>query len=231
MRFNTIIVYCFFIVTIYQTVVGLPLTPAESKSKAKRDSFGFPSNVQVEETRPNNSCYEFDTIQRIELVRSRTDPSVYINETRNITVRRCCTGYTGEECNITVDPYSASNPCNGLSCPNFPNAVCAVITQCGQDRPVFLDEEGDIVECDSQESKNITTTLSCIGYCVDDPCANLTCSKYPSAICLTIGCTCQPIWLLETGVSVDCDTGDIIPPETQRKRRRRQVDAIESCSR
>lgn len=220
-------VVCLLIVVV--TTSGLPL----SRERATRE-FGFPSDVKVEEQRPSNSCYITVALQQVKRVDYNPENPIVKNETTNTTVRHCCEGYTGDECNIIKDEYMKSNPCFGKACPNFPNAVCSTISQCGVDSAVFLDESGKIVDCGSEEESSVNiTTLSCIGFCAEDPCANLSCQKFPNALCLTIGCSCQPIWLLETGVSVDCNTGDIVSPEIeQNRRRRREVGStLEACRR
>lgn len=221
------------IIYLLQSTVALPISSSSTrKTRQSDDNFGFPDDVKTVTDRVNNSCYVNVTIQYRVL---QPDNTYIVNET--ITTRNCCQGYSGVECNILSDPYLASSPCRDKTCPNDPDAVCAVVSRCGVEVPVFLDEDGQIVDCDDEDETNITT-LSCTGYCSVDPCAGLTCEKYPSAICLTIGCACEPIWLLEDGVSVNCTTGNVIQPDTLlRNRRQVQVELsdstekITSCSR
>jgi hypothetical protein len=219
--------------TFIHTAGALPVLDHRN-SRQTSENNGFPSNVVLQTQKaPNNSCFINVTEEFMEEVPSPDNPHDRMNKTKQRVVRKCCNGYTGTECNIIEDPYLASNPCNGQTCTNFPNATCSVISQCDEDLAVFLDNEGNILECDSQNEDyktNITTTLSCIGYCAEDPCAGLTCQAQPSAMCLTIGCSCEAIWLLDTGVSVDCTTGQPISPEKElrRTRRRREAESSET---
>lgn len=209
---------------IIPTTAALPIRDARDS-----DDFNFPDSTETVERIPTNSCYVMITNTY-----NQQDEGHHSNggvRPTNITSRRCCDGYTGEECNIISDPYLAASPCSRTTCPNFPNANCAVISRCGEDIPVFVDEEGEILDCGGNSTVPNITSLSCGGLCDRDPCEGLTCSSHPSAICLTSGCSCTPIWLLETGVSVNCTTGEpLTPDQVPHSRKRRQIVTPDSAS-
>ena len=206
--------------------------PLEQDVAADRHSrgvgFGFPDAAadQVVKERASNSCYI----------------TVTVTET-NKTARKCCDGYSGIECNILVDPYRSSDPCNNKTCPNDPEAQCAVIKQCGVDVAIFLNDFGQIVDCgeevdnrddhdESTTTNNADTdisTLSCQGFCETDPCKDQSCPSFPDAFCFQSGCSCEPLWILDTGVQVNCTSGTHMDPILTRRRRQAAI-IPSSCS-
>ena len=200
-----------------------PITSKGNNKRQSPDNFGFPETVDVVTERPDNSCYVHVTRQHIEErpVENPDGSSSTIEEVVNITTRECCSGYTGVECNQIVDPYQQNNPCRGLTCTNHPDAICAVITRCGRDIPLFIDQSGRKVDCNDDSGSGSVPdidSLSCGGVCTSNPCQGQTCQANPSAMCLIRSCDCSPMWFVETGEQIDCSTGEPIPP-----RRRRQT--------
>ena len=211
----------FLITTLsYLFVHQLTSVSAYPALGAKRPSrgaqAGFPPTVEVVDNRPKNGC-------KVEVLRQHYDSLT--QRLQNRTTFDCCGGYGGVECDQIVDPILAASPCSPLSCPNHPNATCAVFSRCGEDVPVFLSDTGDIVDCGSPNVTQFNvTSFSCSGLCPRDPCADLKCNEHPNAICLTVGCSCEPVWILETGVSVNCTTGASLTSQ-EFKRRRRQIES------
>ncbi len=218
-----------------------------------RSSTGFPSSENVMEKRPNNSCYKDVTNTMYE---NEIDENGELTMKEvNFTTRRCCDNFGGAECNISItqqlqDPFQATDPCNNRTCPNNPEALCAVVNQCGAEVAIFINLLGQIVDCgetteqtsDDKDSvpspSKLTdgantdiTALACQGYCEFDPCKGQTCPQHPDAMCLQSGCDCQPVWLLDVGIQVNCTTGDYVDPSIS-ARKRRQAAAIipSSCS-
>ena len=157
------------------------------------------------------------------------------------TVRLCCDGWRGTECDERIgDPESASgagsgselfdpnSPCSNLHCEGNPDAFCAAVTKCGRTLPLFFDSTGRLARCNNRDFIDgqpvDLISLTCTGVCKDNPCQNLTCAQHPEALCFTSGCDCEPIWLLSTGVQVNCTSGGVIPPERSRRKR------SQSCS-
>ena len=234
--------------------VNIDAVPAATRDTRSLSGFGFPTTENVMEKRPNNSCYEYFTTTMYE-----NEMNEYGEQTMkevNVTTRRCCENFDGAECNITItqqqlqDPFQATDPCNNRTCPNDPDALCAVVNQCGTEVPIFINLLGQIVDCG--ETTEQTTydrdsvppskhtgssadtdimTLACQGYCEFDPCEGQTCPPHPDAMCVQSGCDCQPIWLLDVGVQVNCTTGAYVEPSLS-ARKRRQAAAIipSSCS-
>lgn len=214
-------------------------TASSAAAATTTNVLGFPTNVKVEDESdlPKNSCFVVKTTEFVkENVILMDGMEVSTEQTTPVTVRECCPGYTGIECNQLTnasvqDPYALSNPCKDKTCPNHPDAVCQVVTVCGEDIPVFLDAFGQILDCENENEQDSTSidTLQCNGFCASNPCAGLTCDMFPSAVCLVMGCDCEPIWLLDNGVRVDCSSGNPIDPAVSlRKRRRRQTDDMTS---
>uniref|UniRef100_A0A1X7UK13 Uncharacterized protein n=1 Tax=Amphimedon queenslandica TaxID=400682 RepID=A0A1X7UK13_AMPQE len=206
----------FFLLQLVGPARGLPL----SHKRGSRQTPNFPNSVPVvkEEDRPKNSC-------KVAIVREEfiNQPDGNIEPVRQRTFK-CCEGYGGVECDRITDPYLAASPCSPASCPNFPDATCAVVSRCGKDEAIFLSDTGDILDCGTP---NVTTfnitSLSCTGVCPNDPCAGITCTEHPNAMCLTVGCSCEPVWILDSGVSVNCTTGQAVDPQEIKRRRRREI--------
>ena len=189
---------------------------------------GFPDNVRTTSVDPssvNTSCYThvnetYNESTAIILCGKEVTNTV----TRTRVVRTCCTGYSGEYCNITSNSTKPSeqpqataeeDPCGNLTCSSYPDAVCAVVSE---KIPVFLNSAGVAVDCGNHRPVEELRKTSCGDVCAFDPCFGKTCSRFPNAICLTTPCDCKPLWLLETGVSVDCSTGeDLLPERTRRQ--------------
>ena len=108
--------------------------------------------------------------------------------------------------NSAVEPFSfdPTNPCAGLSCDGVDDSICTVVVKCGNPIPVFLDALGRIAMCKNTQQrldlKNITSPVPCPA----DPCSGASCSLYPEAMCFVTECSCKPIWLLPSGVEVNC---------------------------
>ena len=108
--------------------------------------------------------------------------------------------------NRAVEPFSfdPTNPCAGLSCDGVDDSICTVVVKCGNQIPVFLDALGRMATCKNTQQrldlKNITSPVPCPA----DPCAGASCSLYPEAVCFVTECSCKPIWLLPSGVEVNC---------------------------
>lgn len=192
---------------------------------------GFPDNIRTTSTDPssaNTSCFTNvnQTYNKSITLRIR---SVQVTRTVRETqlVRTCCAGFSGEHCNITnttstqPQEVSADDPCGNLTCSSYPDAVCAVVTKCGEKIPVFLNSAGIAVDCGNHRPIEELRKTKCGNVCPFDPCLGKTCSSFPNAVCLTTPCDCKPLWLLETGVRVDCSTGEQISPQ----RTRRQSDS------
>lgn len=156
------------------------------------------------------------------------------NGTYTRVVSECCDGYKGENCdekepestsddeNIEFDP---ADPCKNLECRGVEGAQCLTISKCGERWPVFLLNDGTLAQCTNGQPTD-ASRLTCGERCAEDPCAGQTCSMHPNAICVRTACTCnEPMWLLDTGVQVDCDTGELLSPEEAKDRRRRKRQA------
>lgn len=186
------------------------------------DNNGFPVNIQTtssDPTKSNASCFEiYEFTYEVEVQQNIERTTVRKTENRT----RCCQGYTGEFCNISS---SSDNACSQLTCRDHPQAVCIVSMKCGVAVPVFINETGVAVDCGNHKQHEELRKRTCSSICPYNPCAGKTCSLHPTAVCLTRGCDCKPIWLLETGIQVDCSTGDQMVPT----RKRRQVNDL--CSR
>ena len=132
--------------------------------------------------------------------------------TQYVTV--CCDGWSGTECSVTTPtpsptPSVASftfdpiSPCANLSCAGVDNAICAVVAKCGRQFPVFLDPKGQLAECTNSQMS--VEEITCTVPCQVDPCAgNVSCPLYPEAMCFISECDCTALWLLPTGVEVNC---------------------------
>lgn len=215
-----------FILALHQTESRPLSTKANTKRQAP-ENFGFPETVNVVTERASNSCFIVVTKQYTEERQvENPDGSISIVEqVVNVTRRECCPGYTGTECNQVVDPYQESNPCRGLICSNHPDAICAVVSKCGRDIPLFLDQSGGKVDCGNEDgSVPDINSLSCNGICTSNPCQDQICQANPLAVCLVRACDCTPMWFLETGEKIDCSTGENIP-----RKRRQTSDQNTSC--
>lgn len=190
---------------------------------------GFPSNVRTTTEDPsssNTSCYTHvkETYNESTTISVRGAEVVRIVK-RTRVVRTCCAGYSGEHCNITnttkptqqPQATAAEDPCGNLTCSRYPDAVCAVATKCGEKIPIFLNSAGVAVDCGNHRPIEELIKTSCGKACPFDPCFGKTCSRFPNAVCLTTPCDCKPLWLLETGVRVDCSTGEQLLPQRTRR--------------
>ncbi len=220
---------------------------ADRNTRQSMENFGFPAGTdKVDEPtiKNNNSCFK--------------DLNITMNETVNgemkevvIPTRDCCSGYTGTECDILSDPFISTDPCNNKTCPNDPQAQCAVINQCGSQVSIFLNNLGQIVDCGNVVDADNTmetssggssdepadtsiSTISCQGFCDHDPCKDLTCPMYEGrAFCFQSGCDCQPLWILDTGVQVNCTSGMEVNPLIAARARRQALYptiSLSSCS-
>ena len=190
------------------------------------DVNGFPDNIRTTATDLSSAntsgciTHVNQTYNKSITLRKR---SVQVTRTVRETqlVRTCCAGFTN-----TTSPQpqevSADDPCGNLTCSSYPDAVCAVVTKCGEKIPVFLNSAGIAVDCGNHRPIEELRKTKCGNVCPFDPCLGKTCSSFPNAVCLTTPCDCKPLsWLLETGVRVDCSTGEQISPQ----RTRRQSDS------
>ena len=159
-------------------------------------------------------------------------PETFANRTINRTVNQCCKGYTGQNCDEIVEQEEASgdgkpdldaaDPCKNLVCEGVTGAHCLTISKCGERWPVFLMNDGTVAQCTNGQPVNVTR-LTCTERCASDPCEGRTCSAFPDAFCVHTACDCnEPMWLLDTGVQVDCETGEQLSPEEAKERRRRR---------
>ena len=237
------------------TINSLPLEDAASRNTRQIPDFGFPTGTdKIDEPtfNNNNSCFDDYNITMNETIFTEEG----LEEMREVTIqtRACCAGHTGTECDILLDPFIASDPCNNRTCLNNPEAQCAVINQCGSQVAVFLNDFGQIVDCNDEDSEDdpseeqYTTnevettntadtdisTLSCQGYCDHDPCLGQTCPLYAGdAFCFQSGCDCQPLWITSDGVQVNCTSGAEIDPLIAARVRRQALYpsiSLSSCS-
>ena len=107
--------------------------------------------------------------------------------------------------NNTVELFSfdPTNPCADLSCEGVDDSFCIVVTKCGKLLPVFLDSLGRVAACKNIQPldvKNITSPVVCL----TDPCSSASCPLYPEAVCFVTECSCKSMWLLPSGVEVNC---------------------------
>ena len=220
---------CILACSLYS--MGLPVETSERYPRD--DGFGFPTGQKTVEERTEKGCFNtvtrtYNVITKEELIDGKIEEiTKIVNET--VETSECCVGYAGVNCNIRIDPFSASDPCTNKTCPSEPEAQCAVINQCGSQVAVFLNEFGEIVECDTEDEEETDVdiiTVSCQGYCTFDPCANQVCESFPDeAQCFQSGCDCEPIWILDTGVQVNCTSGEHVDPLLSVRNRRQAVTA------
>ena len=197
-----------------------PLTPEE---RQQRDVNPFPNEIPTTDSDSKASCYK----QIVETFENGT-------QSRTVNSNECCDGYTGENCDekkpvpsseVEFDPV---DPCKNLECRGVEGAQCVTISKCDERWPVFLMNDGSLAECTNGQPVNITK-LTCMEQCAVDPCAGQTCAMHPDAFCVHTACHCnEPMWLLDTGVQVDCDTGELLSPEEAKSRRRRKRQAATS---
>lgn len=181
----------------------------------------FPGTIETaENTSTHKPCYKEVT-------------ETFANGTKSRIVSECCDGYKGENCDEMVETtsddekveFDPADPCKNLVCRGVEGAQCLTISRCGERYPVFLLTDGTLAQCTNGQPVDVAR-LTCSERCNVDPCAGQTCSAYPEAICVRTACTCnEPMWLLDTGVQVDCDTGEQLSPEEAKDRRRRKRDA------
>lgn len=234
-----------------QTITDADDTSSNSRSTRQTgdDNHGFPVDLELQPDLPTDGCF---------VLVNNTYPSAGSHDgTATFISRTCCEGYTGKDCNVLIDPFSASDPCNGKVCPNDPEAQCAVIIQCGVEVAIFLNELGQIIDnCevddntirptettltdDESDNDNNSTnsssladtdisTLACHGYCDFDPCEGQVCAPFPDAFCFQSGCDCKPTWFLDTGVQVNCTSGLEVEPSIATRTRRQATIIGSSC--
>lgn len=192
-------------------------TPAED------DFFGIPGLVITTNSHLPVSCKVVIPVKRNQTVWTLSAKGVLQSSLQEVTqyVTSCCEGWTGTECDVappTIPPppstaaaiLDPSNPCANLTCAGVENALCAVVTKCGRHIPVFIDPSGQLVDC--PDSPTSVQDVLCNATCRDDPCArNVSCPRYPEAMCFTSECECKAMWLLPSGVEVkncSADTRD-----------------------
>ena len=202
---------------------------------------GFPDNVRTTSLDPssvNTSCYMYTHVNETHnetttmMIRGAEVTKVV---TRTRVVRTCCAGYSGEHCNITSSSQqpqatAEEDPCRNLTCSSNPDALCAVVTKCGEKIPMFLDSAGVAVDCGNHRPVEELRKTSCGNVCSFYPYLGKTCSRFPNAICLTTPCDCKPLWLLETGVRVDCSSGEQLLPQRTRRQSQTQSHSCNSYS-
>jgi hypothetical protein len=215
---------------------------------AAREALGRPFNQQKQQRRREQRSEEpaFPTTLPTDSNRLESCTEIvtetYANGTYKQTVERCCEGRTGKHCDeLKAEvPEQASgegkadldslDPCKNLECHGVVGAQCLTITKCGERWPVFLMADGTLAECTNGQPVNVTR-LTCTERCTTDPCAGLTCSAFPSAFCVHTACDCnEPMWLLDSGVQVDCETGEHLSPEEAKERRRRRKRQAENSA-
>ena len=179
------------------------------------DVNGFPDSIITTPSDPssaNKSCFTHVNQTYNRSITLRIGNVQTVRETQ--LVRTCCAGFSGEHCNITAD-----DPCGNPTCSSYPaDAVCAVVTKCCKKIPVLLNSAGIAVECGNHRPIEELRKTKCGNVCPFDPCLGKTCSQFPNAVCLTTPCDCKPLWLLETGVRVDCSTGEqMVSPHRTRQ--------------
>ena len=195
-----------------------PFTQGE---KRRRDVNPFPDSVPTDDGRLE-PCFKPVT-------------QTLVNGTQSRVVNECCDGYTGENCD-EKEPEGGSgdrkvefdqiDPCKNLECMGVEDAHCLTITKCGNRWPVFLLSDGTLAQCTNGQPVNVTQ-LTCTERCVTDPCAGQTCPMHPNAFCVHTACDCnEPMWLLDSGVQVDCETGEMLSPQEAKERRRRKRQAL-----
>lgn len=143
-----------------------------------------------------------------------------------MVVPTCCPGWTGVDCEEPPPrpPIDPLEPCKGQTCEGSDDAVCMTVTKCGRSQPVFYDIDGPeikISRCRNGQPVDVEDLLCSPACAVKDPCRGLKCPAHPDAVCTVSECDCDPMWLvLETGVEVDCASGEALPPKSERRRRR-----------
>lgn len=210
--------------------------PLENHRMEKRgtDVNQFPNGVPTKQPDKNDECWT-------------TKPEFYANGTKAVWVSDCCDGFTGDNCDVKVETTEQGSgdaenktdfedPCKNLQCVGVKGATCLTVSKCGERWPVFLADDGTLASCANGQPEN-PLGLTCTGGCVNDPCAGQTCREFPDAFCVHTACDCsQQMWLTETGVQVDCETGEYLSPEEARARRRRRkreaedLPSTSSCS-
>lgn len=157
------------------------------------------------------------------------------NGSQSRVVSVCCDGYTGDNCDVKEPATSSGDdkiefdpvdPCKNLECRGVEGAQCLPINKCGERWPVFLLSDGTLAQCTNGQPVDVSR-LTCTERCAVDPCAGQTCPMHPNAFCVHTACNCQePLWVLDNGVQVDCETGELLSPEEAKNRRRRKRQAV-----
>ena len=205
---------------VMQDAVARPFT--QQAVRQQRDVNPFPNSIPTETGGSRlEPCYKPIT-------------ETFENGSRHRIVNVCCDGYTGENCDEKeVEPASGDgkvdfdpvDPCKNLECHGVEDAHCLTISKCGERWPVFLRSDGTLAECTNGQPVNVSQ-LTCTERCAADPCAGQTCPMHPDAFCVHTTCNCnEPMWILDSGVQVDCETGELLSPEEAKNRRRRKRQA------
>jgi len=92
------------------------------------------------------------------------------------------------------------DPCDGLTCPAYPGAMCLVTSRCGRDVAVFVDHNFQTVNCNLEGSCDLLPPT----YCTTDPCQGLVCNGFPEAFCVVADCDCTPTFMLPDGSKPLC---------------------------
>ena len=193
-----------------------PFTQQEQRAREERQ---FHPAIALDNPNRVESCFD-------------PKPENYANGTFVRWVNYCCEGYEGNKCDIKTEQGSGESenktdlnpedPCKNLQCLGVEDATCLTVSKCGERWPVFLLRDGTLAPCTNGQPRNLSD-LTCSGGCVTDPCAGQTCPQFPDAFCVHTACDCnEPMWLLDTGVQVDCETGEQLSPEEARERKRRR---------
>lgn len=155
------------------------------------------------------------------------DPVTYKRTLRNYTevVRKCCKGFSGDDCNQRVAEKPPTN-CSNLVCEGNSEAICAVVFKCGQPIPLFVMPDWELAKCDNGQPSDMSR-ISCTPICSENPCAGQTCPSFPEAMCTINSCDCKPLWLLPEGVHVDCEVGKHLTPAESKRKRRQAVTPSE----
>lgn len=194
-----------------------------SRLQRRDDVDPFPDGI------PTSSSNNDFTVPPCRVVKTKT------YETENVTVEECCEGYYGDDCDKKVPQtaeagsgeddkpaWDPADPCKNLECHGVEQAQCLTISKCGERWPVFLLPDGTLAQCTNGQPVNVTR-FTCSDRCTTDPCAGRSCSAFPDAFCVHTACDCnEPMWLLDTGVQVDCETGEQLSPEEAKERKRRR---------
>ncbi|CAI8040920.1 hypothetical protein GBAR_LOCUS22749 [Geodia barretti] len=200
----------------------------QQQGHSRRERREFHPDITVDDSNRVEPCF-------------KVKPETYANGTIEQWVNDCCEGFEGENCDVKPEQqgsgsgdsenktdFDLADPCKNLQCLGVVGATCLTVSKCGERWPVFLLRDGTMAPCTNGQPRNLSD-LTCSGGCVTDPCAGRTCPQFPDAFCVHTACECnEPMWLLDTGVQVDCETGEQLSPDEARERRRRRKRQAET---